>query len=64
MKTQYNYFVSYSHSTGLGCIEIFMDKEINSFDDIEELCKNTIPNKNGLKEITVINFQLLSRKLV
>lgn len=61
---RYIYFVSYSHTTGHGCVDIFMNKKIDSFDDIEQLCKITIPKKNGLKNIVVLNYQLLREENV
>lgn len=56
---RYTYFVSYTHSKGFGCIEIIQDHPIQRFDDIEMLCKKTIPERNGLEDITVLTYKLL-----
>lgn len=59
---KYIYFVSYSHRYGNGCIEIMTDSLIDDYSYIDELCKETIPNKNGLSGVVVLNYQLLRHK--
>jgi len=58
-KKRYTYFVSYSHSTGFGCIELFRDSLIDNFNSIKQLCENDIPKSNGLEKVVVLNYQLL-----
>lgn len=58
MKT---YFVSYCFSPrGFGSCEIFMDKEIETYADIQEIVKS-IENNNGLTEVIILNYKKLKR---
>ncbi len=54
------YFISYVHQTGSGCCEIFMDNEIESYEDIKNLIKE-IEKNEGTSNVIIMNFKLLKK---
>ena len=52
---KYVYFVSYSHPSGFGQIEIFRDKKISNYKDILEV-REVIKKSNGFENIIIINY--------
>ncbi len=50
------YFISYSFVGGFGCLEVSMNRKIESFDDLNEI-KDVIEKENeNLKSVIIINF--------
>ena len=58
----YTYFVSYSHEQGFGCMELFCERRIKNFSDIQETKKN-IEDKTKLRKVVIINYILLNKKI-
>lgn len=58
----YTYFISYSHNKGNGCMELFRNKKIKTFDDIKSINK-FIEDTYKLKQVIVNNYILLNKKI-
>lgn len=56
---KYVYFVSYAYEKGFGMIEISVDKEIRTYDDVVAML-GAIKEKNGL-DVTIINWKRLEK---
>ena len=59
-KYRYLYNVAYFHSLGNGCSQICRKTEINSLAEFYELCEY-IEKTNNLKNVVIINYQLISK---
>ena len=56
---QYNYLVVFAHAPfGIGSAHITRTSKLDNFEKIVELAK-CIEDKNNLKEVAIINFQLV-----
>lgn len=56
---QYNYLVVFAHAPfGIGSAHITRTSKLDNFEKIVELA-NWIGNKNNIKDVAIINFQLV-----
>lgn len=59
----YRYFISYfettNHSFGFGSCEVETDKKIENYDDINEIEEMLLEKSNDIKELRVLNYQLM-----
>ena len=60
-KYQYVYNISFFHSQGAGCSKIIRDTKIDSLEKFNEV-QRLIKEENNLKNVAIINFQLIERK--
>lgn len=61
MKTKrYLYAISFFHSQGNGCAQIWRSKKINSLEDFEDVRKR-IGEENNLKSVAIINIMLICK---
>ena len=61
---QYNYLVVFAHApSGIGSAHITRTSKLDNFEKIVELAK-CIEDKNNLKEVAIINFQLVGTSRV
>ena len=56
---KFTYFVSYVHRMGVGWSVIERDIPLTTVEEIRSIT-NFIENTNGLNDVSIINFQLLS----
>lgn len=56
----YVYSISYFHSMGVGCSQVFREKKINSIKEYNSV-RRFIEKQNNLKNVAIINFQLICR---
>ena len=61
-KYHYLYNVAYFHSLGNGCSQIYMKSKINSLAEFNGL-REYIEKTNNLKNVVIINYQLISKKV-
>ena len=55
---QYNYLVVFAHApSGIGSAHITRTSKLDNFEKIVELAK-CIEDKNNMKDVAIINFQL------
>lgn len=59
----YVYFISYSHATGNGVIEAFVEEEIKNIEIILRISE-LITEELKLKNVNVINYKLLRKEKV
>lgn len=56
---QYNYLVVFAHAPfGIGSVHITRTSKLDNFEKIVELAKY-IEDKNNIKDVAIINFQLV-----
>lgn len=61
MKTkQYLYAISFFHSNGNGCVQIWRTKKINSFEEFEKV-RDFICKENNLESVAIINIMLICK---
>ena len=60
IKKRYIYNVSYFHQNGNGSSQIIRKTKINSLADFLEV-KSFIEERNNLKNVAIINFQLICK---
>ena len=60
MRKMYLYNISYFHSTGNGSCQMTRKKKINSLKEFNEV-RTQIEEKNNLKTVAIINFQLICK---
>lgn len=61
---QYNYLVVFSHApSGIGSAHITRTSKLDNFEKIVELAK-CIEDKNNMKDVAIINFQLVGTSRV
>lgn len=60
-KKWYLYAISFFHSNGNGCVQIWRDKKINSFEQFEDV-RNFICKENNLKGVAIINIMLICKE--
>lgn len=61
---KYTYFLSYNHATsksnsGFGMVEVFRDRPIENFRDIQSIAEG-LQDKFNLGEVIILNYQLLN----
>lgn len=61
MKKRYIYNVSFFHSGGQGAAQIICNHKINNIENFE-FVKQSIEQKYDLKNVAIINFQLLGKQ--
>ena len=57
---KYNYFVSFSHRDGFGNCSINFSEPITEFESIKAIEEEIMARDKKAREVTVLNFQLLS----
>lgn len=62
MEKEKVYFVSYSHSKGNGCCEIYMEKKIESYNDIKEIIERIEESKEDVCDVIVMYFKELKKR--
>ncbi len=50
------YFISYSFVRGFGCLEVSMNRKIESIDDLNEIKDGIEKDNERLKDVIIINF--------
>ena len=61
---QYNYLVVFAHApSGVGSAHITRTSKLDNFEKIVELAK-CIEDKNNMKDVAIINFQLVGTSRV
>ena len=61
---QYNYLVVFAHApSGIGSAHITRTSKLDNFEKIVELAK-CIEDKNNMKDVAIINFQLVGTSRV
>lgn len=63
MKKRYLYNISFFYQSGNGAVQIIRGKKINSGADLEEV-RRFIETRNDLKNVAIINFQLICKRWV
>ena len=60
-KKWYLYSISFFHSNGNGCVQIWRDEKINSFEQFE-IVRDFICKKNNLENVAIINIMLICKE--
>lgn len=58
---EYTYYVAFLHSTGHGSMEVAIDHELSSYNDIHGIAK-MIERQGSVEHVTIINYKLLQWK--
>lgn len=59
-KYRYLYNIAFFHSCGNGSVRVLRKTKINNIDKFEEV-REYIEKTNNLKNVAIINYQLISR---
>lgn len=60
-KKQYFYVISYFHSKGNGCCQLYLNKKIKTIKDFDEV-RSFIEENSRLENIAIINIMLIGKE--